>query len=159
MVINNFNGKLIFMRKQNVIHKNKRFIDEENLRRLNRKWLEVRKEVFKRDKLTCIKCGFHYHYERKYYNENSRVYCLNKCYHVLGENKDNKTLIFGSQKGLIVDHIIPIALGGNEWSLNNLQTLCSKCNIKKTTEDLKNIHLFKKNQKEKLNLKTIECYN
>ncbi len=40
---------------------------------------------------------------------------------------------------LIGDHIIPIALGGDEWDLKNIQTLCIKCNKKKTKKDAKNI--------------------
>ena len=40
---------------------------------------------------------------------------------------------------LIGDHIKPIALGGDEWDLNNIQTLCIKCNKVKTKEDMKKI--------------------
>ena len=37
--------------------------------------------------------------------------------------------------GLIADHIHPIALGGDEWDIDNLQTLCRSCNKVKTAED------------------------
>jgi 5-methylcytosine-specific restriction endonuclease McrA len=40
---------------------------------------------------------------------------------------------------LIADHIIPIALGGDEWDINNIQTLCIKCNKKKTARDMADI--------------------
>ena len=39
----------------------------------------------------------------------------------------------------IADHIKPIALGGDEWDINNLQTLCQKCNKIKTRQDAKDI--------------------
>lgn len=40
---------------------------------------------------------------------------------------------------MIADHIIPIALGGDEWDINNIQTLCIKCNKKKTARDMADI--------------------
>ena len=46
-----------------------------------------------------------------------------------------------------VDHIIPIALGGDMWDMKNLQTLCKKCHNKKTKEDLKKINSKKKLEK------------
>jgi len=33
------------------------------------------------------------------------------------------------------DHIVPIALGGPEFDLNNVQLLCSECNKSKTARD------------------------
>lgn len=39
----------------------------------------------------------------------------------------------------IIDHIFPIALGGDEFDYNNLQTLCPKCNRVKINEDIKKI--------------------
>jgi len=45
---------------------------------------------------------------------------------------------------LIADHIIPIALNGEEYDLTNLQTLCLECNKIKTKSDLKNIATFRK---------------
>lgn len=35
----------------------------------------------------------------------------------------------------VADHIIPIALGGDEFDLNNIQLLCEACNKKKTAKD------------------------
>ncbi len=40
---------------------------------------------------------------------------------------------------LIADHIIPIALGGDEWDMANIQTLCLECNKIKTKQDHKDI--------------------
>ena len=47
------------------------------------------------------------------------------------------------------DHIIPAAIGGNEWDLDNMQTLCKECHIEKTKKDLALIakhrrHLYSK---------------
>lgn len=36
---------------------------------------------------------------------------------------------------LEVDHIVPIALGGAEYDLNNMQTLCEECHKKKTAKE------------------------
>lgn len=36
---------------------------------------------------------------------------------------------------LHADHITPIALGGDEWDMNNIQTLCEECHKKKTAKD------------------------
>lgn len=35
-----------------------------------------------------------------------------------------------------VDHIIPVSMGGNNFELKNLQTLCHECHVDKTTEDM-----------------------
>lgn len=48
----------------------------------------------------------------------------------------------------VVDHKIPIALGGGEFDENNLQVLCGPCNKIKTKEDIKKI--VKKRQETKL---------
>lgn len=41
-----------------------------------------------------------------------------------------------SDEQLIADHIIPIALGGEEFDLDNIQTLCIECNKTKTKDDM-----------------------
>ena len=38
-------------------------------------------------------------------------------------------------RDFIADHIIPIALGGPEFDLNNVQLLCERCNKEKTVKD------------------------
>lgn len=40
---------------------------------------------------------------------------------------------------LQADHIMPIALGGDEWDMKNIQTLCEECHKKKTAQDSKRI--------------------
>ena len=42
------------------------------------------------------------------------------------------------------DHIKPIALGGAEYDINNVQTLCIACHKLKTKEDMKMIELARK---------------
>lgn len=34
-----------------------------------------------------------------------------------------------NEKNFHVDHIIPLAAGGDEWDLNNLELSCPRCNI------------------------------
>lgn len=41
--------------------------------------------------------------------------------------------------GWVMDHVLPIALGGNQYDFTNLQTLCPECNKTKTRTDLSNI--------------------
>ena len=49
---------------------------------------------------------------------------------------------------MIADHIKPIALGGDEWDINNIQTLCSKCNKIKTKQDHKDIAELRRTEKK-----------
>ena len=37
-----------------------------------------------------------------------------------------------------VDHLVPLAEGGEPYDLNNLQTLCSSCHGKKTRQEVQN---------------------
>ena len=39
----------------------------------------------------------------------------------------------------VADHIIPISIGGDEWDIDNIQTLCIRCNKIKTARDHKDI--------------------
>jgi len=48
---------------------------------------------------------------------------------------------------LILDHKIPIALGGEEFDEKNLWILCSDCNKIKTAEDAKNIAKHRRREK------------
>lgn len=49
---------------------------------------------------------------------------------------------------LIADHIKAIALGGDEWDISNIQTLCASCNKLKTAEDMKRIILQRNIEKQ-----------
>ena len=71
----------------------------------------MRSKVFKRDDYTCVKCGF--------------------------VAKDDDGWILWHK--LVADHVHPIALGGDEWDINGIQTLCEDCNKIKTREDHRNI--------------------
>ena len=48
---------------------------------------------------------------------------------------------------LIGDHIIPIALGGDEWDPKNVQTLCIDCDKIKTIQDQKDIAIQRRKEK------------
>ena len=39
-----------------------------------------------------------------------------------------------SEKNFHVDHIVPLAAGGDEWDLNNLELSCPGCNIAKAAK-------------------------
>ena len=77
-------------------------------------WSSLRIAVFERDNYKCIKCS------------------------IEGKSETGKTY------NLIADHIIPIALGGSEFNINNIQTLCINCNKIKTANDIKRISLQRK---------------
>lgn len=84
-------------------------------------WPDVRRVVFKRDKYVCVKCGYD---PLKQRNE------------LLKENKELSDYSYNYfDSCFVADHIKPIACGGNEWDLSNLQTLCIKCNKAKTAKD------------------------
>ncbi len=44
----------------------------------------------------------------------------------------------------VLDHIRPIAMGGDQWARDNLQVLCERCNRIKTARDLGRIARWKK---------------
>lgn len=56
-------------------------------------------------------------------------------------------------KELVLDHIIPIACGGDEFDENNLQTLCAECHLKKTKEDKRIIAGYKREGEKALELR------
>ncbi len=97
-------------------------------------WVDLRMKVLKRDKFTCVKC-------RKKPKEKKLESILKKdgSYEY---NEIQTNIPDGSE--LIGDHIKPIALGGGEWDMNNIQTLCIPCNKVKTKQDAKNIALRRK---------------
>ncbi len=70
----------------------------------------------------------------------------------------NKCLCCGSTENLTLDHIIPLSKGGTD-NRYNLQTLCKKCNWKKSNKVIafvrtgrinKNLSKYFHNQKFKL---------
>jgi 5-methylcytosine-specific restriction endonuclease McrA len=44
----------------------------------------------------------------------------------------------------ILDHIRPIAMGGDQWDVKNLQVLCARCNRIKTARDMGAIARWKR---------------
>jgi len=44
----------------------------------------------------------------------------------------------------VLDHIRPIAMGGDQWALANLQVLCARCNKIKTARDMGRIAWWKR---------------
>jgi 5-methylcytosine-specific restriction endonuclease McrA len=44
----------------------------------------------------------------------------------------------------VLDHIRPIAMGGDQWARDNLQVLCGRCNRIKTAGDMGRIARWKK---------------
>lgn len=78
-------------------------------------WQFFKEKAFKRDGFKCVKCGFkpmQKTYEGKMISDTSK---------------------------LIGDHIRPISIGGKEYDLKNVQTLCERCNKIKTKQDQKEI--------------------
>ncbi len=96
-------------------------------------WQFFKLKAFERDNYSCVKCGDKP--MRKAYTWPS----------------DKAKMIPDTSK-LIGDHIIPIAIGGEEYNLENVQTLCIKCNKIKTKEDQKEIALFRKQHKSQTKL-------
>ena len=114
----------------------------------------LRLEVFRRDNYKCVKCGkqptrlirkgYKIHYNKIIKEE------------YMEEWKDTMLTIVDT---LIADHIIPIALGGDEWDINNLQTLCPECNKIKTKEDIKNIAELRKIEKKQNNTEILNKWH
>jgi len=74
--------------------------------------------------------------------------------------RDNFTCVQCGFKGdiinLIGDHIIPIAIGGEEFDVENVQTLCEKCNKIKTKKDHEKIAKQRRIEKVQSKNKTLK---
>ena len=68
-----------------------------------------------------------------------------KRWHQIIEITDEHAIIVDESK-LILDHIIPIALGGAEFDRANLQILCIGCNKIKTRLDQAKIAMLRKTE-------------
>jgi len=103
-------------------------------------WPDLRIKAFKRDSFTCVKCGDqpYQSFQEGYQNsDGSWGY-----YTHYDWTKPDSSKLIG-------DHIIPIALGGEEFDLVNVQTLCIPCDKTKTKKDQKNIGILRKKIKLK----------
>ena len=68
-----------------------------------------------------------------------------KCAHCGQEiRKPNATQSLSTSHQCVMDHIRPIAMGGDQWDRENLQVLCRRCNRIKTARDMGNIARWKK---------------
>ena len=92
-----------------------------------RDWGATRSMVFKRDNYTCAMCDKRFVHISKYPPYEGQE--------------------FAEKEMLVADHITPIAIGGDEWDINNIQTLCIDCNKIKTAQDMKLIAEARKEQK------------
>ena len=48
------------------------------------------------------------------------------------ERDGYRCVMCGRARRLRCDHILPLQLGGDPWDMENLQTLCRACHIRKT---------------------------
>jgi len=120
-------------------------------------YLEARAKLPQPDGKHCILCGADLPKRR-------RKYCSDKCFNdwyikfprydwsevrcaVLVRDK-HACVKCGKKEidnfTMIVDHIKPIALGGEEFDMDNCQTLCWDCNKIKTKRDARKIALRRK---------------
>jgi len=105
-----------------------------------RSWTELRTKAIERDNFKCVKCGKQSEYSSPWMKPSDLVSYLEEPYYKKRFRRiEGDNLILVNDSGLIGDHIIPIALGGDEWDINNVQTLCEACNKIKTKEDMKKI--------------------
>jgi len=108
----------------------------------------LRKYVFKRESGKCQKCGWRNpifygkHPKKPGYQESYQLYKqkideYNQLYdkYIDALNKWREEHKKDKRRKFVADHIIPIALGGSEFDLNNVQLLCEVCDKKKTKRD------------------------
>jgi 5-methylcytosine-specific restriction endonuclease McrA len=103
-------------------------------------WAQLRRKAIMRD-MKCIKCGIQ-HTKEILTSPNETYY---KHYEIILEQSTEYLddsgyptvkLIVVDMSQYVVDHIQAIALDGEEWDIENLQTLCKECNKHKTRKDI-----------------------
>lgn len=92
-------------------------------------WPGLRSKAFERDNYTCVKCGAK---PTKEYTIQDKIETYPDCEKLIG------------------DHIIPIALDGDQWDLDNVQTLCIQCDKAKTKQDQGLIALERRRERQVL---------
>ena len=107
-------------------------------------WPDLRMKAFKRDGFKCVKCGI---------RPKKRIMLSRK--DELGFDDYYWKEVEGSDldisSELIGDHIIPIAIGGDQWDINNVQTLCQKCDKIKTKQDQIDIAKARQIERKRIN--------
>jgi len=127
-------------------------------------WTSVRRKIIDRDDETCQVCGFDYSKERKARDHiralideaagerpespsledlggNTDVAWDNhrKGFEAWRDRKEDAKERYGepyeSERGLEVDHIVPVSDGGHPFDPGNLQTLCEDCHRDKTARE------------------------
>jgi 5-methylcytosine-specific restriction endonuclease McrA len=94
-------------------------------------WQEHRSQIFRERHGICAGCGFPLDEYPKWDKD---------------PREPDAKLIPG--RDWVLDHIVPIALGGSMWDPANHQILCEKCNKEKTARDLSMIAAAKRGQAE-----------
>lgn len=103
------------------------------------RWRDIRIAVFRRDKFVCNLCKMLTPAPEQDITA-WRAIPVDEGMIKLWVEQHQSTL-------LVADHVIPIALGGEEWSLENIQTLCQTCNKIKTRADIGMIAVQRKKEK------------
>jgi len=105
-------------------------------------WADLRKKVFERDDWRCVKCGHQpvKQVRHGYHPVDAKIL---KSEYLQDWNGWVNTIV----DTLIADHIKPIALGGDEWDMDNIQTLCVSCNKAKTARDIRKISWLRNAEK------------
>ena len=96
-------------------------------------WSDLREKALKRDNYRCVKCSHQPTTIRYHSMDNDCVVLKQDIKEQEGHKYKEFTIVDKSK--LIADHIKPIALGGDEWDIDNVQTLCEDCNKTKTALD------------------------
>ena len=114
-------------------------------------WPGFREKVLKRDNYACVKCG----------DSRKEVEAIIKSQRIVNwdarmSGRDPKFIYEKFERkemrtNFIADHIIPIAIGGEEWEMDNVQTLCQVCNKIKTKQDQKDIAKARQIEKKLVN--------
>lgn len=113
---------------------------------LIRSWPQMRLKAFERDCFQCQYCKkvpVRVEKMREGYDEN--FYRENYSYTFLYVREGMVAL--AADDLLIADHMVPIAVGGDQWDLGNVQTLCVECNKRKTAKDSTMIAVLRKREK------------
>ena len=114
-------------------------------------WKEIREKAVIRDNYTCRKCGIQPTTERligNKYSTNDYINALKVMRSFIrfeGEGENYRAIMIDSSQ-VVGDHIIPIAIGGEEFDIDNVQTLCKSCNKIKTKKDHGDIAIYRKKE-------------